>query len=53
MVKLKIISLYTYKDFRLKTQVLRSNESRDYYHEDDNLVPTSLCGYSFEDYFQL
>ena len=30
MVKLKIISLYIYKDLRLKIEDLRSNESRDH-----------------------
>ena len=36
MVRLKTISLYIYKDLRLN-----SNESRDHYHEDGNLVPSS------------
>ena len=48
MVRLKIISLYIYKDLRL-----RSNESRDHYHEDGNLVPSPRCGFSFEAAFQL
>ena len=48
MVKLKIISLYIYKDLRLK-----SNESRDHYHEDGNLVPSPRSGFSFEAAFQL
>ena len=48
MVRLKIISLYIYKDLRL-----RSNESRDDYHEDGNLVPSPQCGFSFEAAFQL
>ena len=49
MVRLKVISLYIYKDLR----VLRSNESREHYHEDDNLVPSPRCGFSFEAAFQL
>ena len=48
MVSLKIISLYIYKDFRLKTQDLRSNESRDHYHESDNLVPSPRFSFGFE-----
>ena len=43
VVRFKIISLYIYKDLRL-----RSNESRDHYHEDGNLVPSSPCGFCFE-----
>ena len=46
MARLKIISLYIYKD-------LRSNESRDHYHEDGNLVPNNWCGFCFEAAFQL
>ena len=42
MVRLKIILLYIYKDLRLKT-----NESRDHYHEDGNLVPSPPCGCFF------
>ena len=53
MVRLKIISLYIYKDLRLKTSDLRSNESRDHYHEDGNLVPSPRCGFGFEAAFQL
>ena len=55
MVKLKIMSLYIYiyKDLRLKTEDLRSSESRDHYHEDGNLVPSPRCGFSFEAGFQL
>ena len=53
MVKLKIISLYIYKDLRLKTWDLRSHESRDHYHGDGNLVPSPRCGFSFEPSFQL
>ena len=53
MVRLKIISLYIYKDLRLKTQDLRSSESRDHYLEDGNLVPSPRCGFSFEAVFQL
>ena len=45
MVRLKIISLYIYTDLRLKD--LRSNESRDHYHEDGKLVPSPWCGLSF------
>ena len=45
MVKLKIISLYIYKDLRL--------ESRDHYHEDGNLVPSPRCGFSVEVAFPL
>ena len=45
MVRFKIISLYIYKD-------LRSNVSRDHYHEDENLVPSvvlvSKLLFSFE-----
>ena len=41
------------KDLRLKTQDLRSNELRDNYHEDGNLVPSPRSGYSFEAAFQL
>ena len=51
MVKLKIISLYIYKDLRLED--LRSSESRDHYHEDGNLVPSPRCGFGFEAAFQL
>ena len=51
MVRLKIISLYIYKDLRLKD--LGSSESRDHYHEDGNLVLSPLCGFSFEAAFQL
>ena len=43
MVRLKIISLYIYKDLRL-----RSNESRGHYREDGNLAPSPRCGFSFE-----
>ena len=50
MVRLKIISLYIYKDLRLKD--LRSSESRDHYHGDGNLVPSPWCGFSFEAAFQ-
>ena len=53
MVRLKIISLYIYKELRLKTEGLRSNESRDHCHEDGNLVPSPRCGFSFESAFQL
>ena len=53
MVRLKIISLYIYKDLRLKTYDLRSSESRVHYHEDGNLVPSARCGFSFEAAFQL
>ena len=49
MVRLKIISLYIYKDLRLKTEDLRSCESRDHYHEDGNLVPSPRCGFRFEE----
>ena len=48
MVRLKIISLYIYKDLRL-----RSNESRDHCHEAGNLVPSPRCGFCFEAAFQL
>ena len=30
-----------------------SNESRDHYHEDANLVPSPRCGFCFEAAFQL
>ena len=39
MLRFKIISLYIYKDLRL-----RSNESRNNNHEDGNLVPSPPCG---------
>ena len=52
MVRLKIISLYIYKDLRLKTKDLRHNESRDNYHEVGNLVPSPRCGFCFEAAFQ-
>ena len=58
MVRLKIISLYIYKDLRLKSREdlrsneshedLKPNESRDHYHEDGNLVPIPRCGFCFE-----
>ena len=53
MVRLKIISLYIYKELRLKTEDPGSNESRDHFHEDGNLVPSPRCGFSFEAAFQL
>ena len=53
MVRLKKISLYIYEELRLKTQDFRSNESRDYCHEDGSLVPSPRCGFSFEAAFQL
>ena len=46
MVKLKIISLHIYTDLGLKS--LRSNESRDNYHEDGKLVPSPRCSFGFE-----
>ena len=48
MVRFKIISLYIYKDLRLKAYDLRSNKSRDHYHEDGNLVPSPRFRFSFE-----
>ena len=33
---------------RLKTEDLRSSESRDHYHEDGNLVPSPRYGFRFE-----
>ena len=48
MVKLKILSLYIYKDLRLKTEDLRSNQSRDHYHGDGYLVPSPRHGFRFE-----
>ena len=42
--------LYIYKDFRLKNV---SNESRDHYPGNGNLVPSPRCGFSFEAAFQL
>ena len=51
MVRFKITSLHIYKDLRLR--ILRSNESRDRYHEDGNLVPIPRCDFSFEAAFQL
>ena len=53
MVGLKIISLYIYKDLRLKTEDLGYTESRDHYHEDGDTVPSPRCGFSFEAAFQL
>ena len=53
MVRFKIMSLYIYKDLRLKTLDLKSNESRDHYHEDGNLVPSPRYGFGFEAAFQL
>ena len=53
MVRLKIMSLYIYKDLRFKTWDLRSIESRDHYHEDGNIVPSPRCGFGFEAAFQL
>ena len=47
MVRLKIMSLYIYKDLRLKIYDLRSNESRDNYHGDRNLVPSPRCFFGF------
>ena len=47
MVRLKISSLYIYKDLRI-----RSNESHDHYHDYGNLVPSPRCGFSFEAAFQ-
>ena len=32
---------------------LRSNESRDHYHEDGNLVSSPRCGFCFEAAFKL
>ena len=46
------MSIYIYKDLRPKTYDLRSNESRDHYHGDGNLVPSPLCGFGFEAAFQ-
>ena len=51
MARLNIISLYIYKDLRLKS--LGSSESRGHYLEDGNLVPSPRCGFSFEAAFQL
>ena len=51
MVKLKIVSLYIYKDLRLKTYDLRSNESRDHYNGEGNLLGVVLVSklfFSFE-----
>ena len=48
MVRLNIISLYICKDLRLKTLNLRSNESRDHYHEDGYLVPSPRYCFPFE-----
>ena len=48
MVRLKIISLYIYKDLRLKTLDLRSNELRVHYHGDGNQEPSPLYGFRFE-----
>ena len=36
------------KDLRRKTEDLRSNESRDRYHGDGNLLPCPRCSFSFE-----
>ena len=46
MVRFNIISLYIYKHLRLNT--IRSNESRDHYHEYGNLVPSPRRGFSFK-----
>ena len=53
MARLKIISLYTFKDIRLKTSDLRSNESCDHYNGDGNLVPSPRCCFGLEAVFQL
>ena len=63
MMRLKIISLYIYKDLRLRilglmshvtiVKDLRSDGSRDHCHKDGNLVPSPRCGFSFEAAFQL
>ena len=53
MFRLKIMSLYIYKDVRLKTYDLRSSESHDHYHMDGHLVPSPRSGYCFEADFQL
>ena len=50
IVRLKIISLYIYKDLR---QDVRFNESRDHYLEVGNLVPSPRCGFCFEAAFKL
>ena len=52
IVTFKIISLYVYKDLRLKTSDLKSNESRDHFHADCNLLLSPRCGFSFEASFQ-
>ena len=44
--------IYIFKDLRLKTWDLRSNESRDQYHEDVNLA-SPRRGFGFEAAFQL
>ena len=40
--------IYIYKDLQL-----RSNESREHFHQDGNLVPIPRCGFCFEAAFQL
>ena len=40
--------IYIYKDIRLKTEDLRSNESRDHYHMDGYLVPSPRYVFRFE-----
>ena len=54
MVRLNIISLYRYKYLRLKTEDLRSSESRDHYHEDGNLQSWTLiiCTFSISTGFR-
>ena len=44
--------IYIYKDFRLQTYDLRSNESRDHCREDGYLMPSTWCGFCFEADFQ-
>ena len=53
MVRFKIISLYIYKDLRLKTYEIISKDSHDHHREDGNLVPSPRRGFCFEAAFQL
>ena len=51
-VRLKIISLYIYKDLRL-IRILGLMSHVTIIHKDGNLVPSTQRGFSFEAVFQL
>ena len=51
MGRLKLISLYIYKDLRLKDP--SSNDTRDHCQQDGNVVPSPRCGFCFEAAFKL